>query len=371
VSARAGRRQQPPRRRADAGLRTILDASADGVVVVDQDGIVCFANPAAEQLFSRRAEELIGHVFGFPLVADATAELDVLRPSGATCVVEMRVVAIEWAGRPAHLATLRDVTERKQAEAERAALIREQAARMEAEAALQARDEFLATTAHELKTPLTRLHLCVQRAQRRLAREGQRPPAYVQTALEQIALESEHLARLVSQMLALPEIESRSLVLERAPTDLRQLVEGVVAQARATVGEGRLLVHSPPAPVEVSIDPQAVEQIVTSAVGNALRASPPGSPIEVELTTHPASLSSEHSRGSAQLAVRDHGMAVPPEDRPRLFGHSFDVHSNAYVSGLGLWLYVSRQLATAHGGCIDIEFPEDGGTRVVLSLPLA
>jgi len=126
VAPRAGK--QTP---ADAGLRRILQANADGVVVVDQEGVVCYANPAAEQLFGRPAADLVGGTFGFPLVAGATTELDVIRPSGDTCVVEMRVVAIEWAGQPAYLATLRDVTDRRHAETERAELIREQARTIE------------------------------------------------------------------------------------------------------------------------------------------------------------------------------------------------------------------------------------------------
>jgi PAS domain S-box-containing protein len=85
-------RRGPEGRREDANLRAILDATADGVVVVDRDGVVCFANPAAEELFGRRAEELIGDVFGFPVVAGATAELDVVRRPGEDRVVEMRVV---------------------------------------------------------------------------------------------------------------------------------------------------------------------------------------------------------------------------------------------------------------------------------------
>ncbi len=357
--------------REAASLRTILDANADGVVVVDHDGRVCFANPAAERLFARSAHELVGEVFGFPLVAGATTELDVIRPSGAPCVVEMRVVGIEWAGKPAYLASLRDITDRKQAEAERAALVREQAARMEAEAALRARDEFLATTAHELKTPLTRLHLSVQRALRQLAREPQRPPAYIATALERIELESQHLARLVNQLLELPRIENRSLALQPAPTDLRRLVEDILGRVQQTVGEARVRVRLPPGPVTASVDAQAIEQIVTSAVGNALRASPSGAPVEIELTTDAGPLVPDRAGATARLTVRDHGMAVPLEDRPRLFGYSVEVHSNAYVCGLGLWLYVSRQLAAAHGGQIDVEFPEDGGTRVVLRLPCA
>jgi len=372
VVGRAGqpRRRSAAQRQEDASLRAILDANADGVVVVDRDGIVCFANPAAEQLFARRAAELVGGVFGFPLVAGATTELDVVRQSGESCVVEMRVVGIEWQGRPAYLASLRDITERKRAEVERAELLRLQAERLQAEAALRARDEFLASTAHELKTPLTRLRLSVQRARRQLGKEDERPPDYVRKALRQIELESDHLSRLVSQLLDLSRLESRTFAIQRSRTDLGQLVEAVAARAQATLDEDRLLIRTPPEPVLVSVDREAVEQIVASAIGSALRFSPPGASVEVELTTDPVSGSSAPAAGTARLAVRDRGMAVPPEDRARLFGRSVQIYSNAYVSGLGLWLYASRQLAALHGGGIDVEFPDDGGTRVVLSLPL-
>jgi signal transduction histidine kinase len=304
-------------------------------------------------------------------VAGATAELDVVRRPGDSRVVEMRVVEIGWEGSTACLASLRDITDRKRAEAERAELIRAHAARMEAEAALRARDEFLAATAHELKTPLTRLRLYVQRARRRLAGDERRVPSYVEEALRWVDLESEHLARLASQLLDVPRIESGTFVLRRSATDLGRLVEAAAAKARATIGEDRLIVRTPAEPVVVSVDRRAFEQIVANAIANALRSSPPGEPIEVELTTSPPSAGADGGPELARLVVRDHGIAAPPEDRPRLFGRSFPVHSNAYASGLGLWLYLSRQLAELHNGRIDVEFPDCGGTRVVVTLPLA
>jgi PAS domain S-box-containing protein len=98
-------------------LHTLLDSSVDGIIVSDQKGVIRFANPAAEVLFGKRAEALIGEVFGQPIAPRWGAELDVIRPDGSKAIAEMHVVKTTWEGSPAYLLTLRNVTERKRAEA--------------------------------------------------------------------------------------------------------------------------------------------------------------------------------------------------------------------------------------------------------------
>ncbi|NJN66897.1 MAG: GAF domain-containing protein [Chloroflexaceae bacterium] len=103
----------------EARFRTIIERNADGMIIVDSLGVMRFVNPAAEHLFGRCAEELLGESFGFPVVAGETTELDVIRQDGKPGMVEMRVVEIEWEGCRASLATFRDITERAYAEARR------------------------------------------------------------------------------------------------------------------------------------------------------------------------------------------------------------------------------------------------------------
>lgn len=94
-------------------FRDLIAKLADGIVIVDGNGWLRFLNPAAEALFERRAEDLIGEPFGFPVATGKTTELEILTSTGKTRTAEMQVVDVVWEGQKAHLASLRDVTERK------------------------------------------------------------------------------------------------------------------------------------------------------------------------------------------------------------------------------------------------------------------
>lgn len=133
-------------------FRSIIHKTADGMVVVDRDGRILFANKAAERLFGRSADELRGSPFGHTVVVGETTEIDLVR-DGDPLVVEIRVMDTEWEGEPARIVSLRDVTDRKQAEARARQLIREQAARAEAEEAAR-RAEFLGEASRRLSASL-------------------------------------------------------------------------------------------------------------------------------------------------------------------------------------------------------------------------
>lgn len=97
-------------------LRTIIEKSANSSVVVNKDGLVRFVNPAAQSLFGRKADELIGGEFKFPLEPDKTVEVNVDRKGGETAIAELHVTKTKWEGEMAYLASLYDITKRKQME---------------------------------------------------------------------------------------------------------------------------------------------------------------------------------------------------------------------------------------------------------------
>lgn len=104
------------RKKAEKSIYSIIAKHTDGILVVDMDGIVRFANPAAEMIFKRKMKRLIGENFGLPVVSGEITELDIVRADGDLGVAEMRIDTTEWEGELAHLVSLRDITKRKRAE---------------------------------------------------------------------------------------------------------------------------------------------------------------------------------------------------------------------------------------------------------------
>jgi signal transduction histidine kinase len=154
--------------RSERRFFDIVEHNADAILVVDEDGVIRFANPVARSMFAGRREKLVGTHFGFPLVSGETTELDLIS-GGAPRSVEMRVVESEWEGAPACIASLRDITERKHVEENARRLIREQTGREAAEAQAGTL-RFLADATTSLSssldyaTTLSALaHLCVGR----------------------------------------------------------------------------------------------------------------------------------------------------------------------------------------------------------------
>lgn len=363
IAAHGGSRLAVLRRYGESQLRAILDAIADGIVLVDREGVIHFVNPAAERLLGRPRAELVSHPFGYPLETGRTTEIEVPREGDVASVVEMGCLEMEWGGEPAWLVSLRDITEYRKAEAAQSALQRERLARREAESALRERDEFITILNHELRTPLTRLRLWIHRARRQAETSATDMATQAVQSLHEADNETEQLSRLVAQLVEVSRLESGARELELEPLEITRIVQRQMERAMAG-GQWAINLHAPSEPVIASLDRQAFEQIVGSMLDFAIRRGPPDRPIDVELTT------TREEQPLFRLAVRHHGKAIPEEGRPALFGQSFAAHSSGYAAGFGIWLYVSRRLAELHQGKVEVDLPEDGGTRVTVTLPV-
>ena len=238
----------------------------------------------------------------------------------------------------------------------------EQAARAAAEAAVQLRDEFLSVAAHELKTPITALRLQAQLTLRRLESLASFDAGHIRRSLQQIDSQSQKLARLGDQLLDLTSLDAGQLHLELKTLDVCQIVANAVASARSTLAPARLVVHLPTGPVPISADASRLERVLTNLLDNAVKFTPDGGQIAVEI--------SEARDGFVRVAVRDHGVSVPPEKRGQIFERFYEAHRTEHRSGLGLGLYLSQQIVQLHGGRMGVEFPADGGTRFVVQLPV-
>ena len=230
----------------------------------------------------------------------------------------------------------------------------------EAEAAVRLRDEFLSVAAHELKTPLTSLRGFAQLGVRLLDANGQLDPAVARLALEGIDRQSDKLGRLVTRLLEVSRFDAGQFSLERQETDLVPLLVEAAREARERA-PGHEIVLEAPSAVVARVDRVRIDQVVTNLLDNAIRYSPRGRPITLELATP--------TPDTICLAVRDHGRGIDPDHRERIFDRFFQAHADDHASGMGLGLYVGRQIARSHGGDLQAEFPEGGGSRFVLTLP--
>jgi excisionase family DNA binding protein len=256
-----------------------------------------------------------------------------------------------------------EVAERRRVQEQlQVALTAERAARDAAETALRARDEFLSIASHELRTPITVLGAQAQLSLRRLERTGQLEPERVVQALRTVGSQAHKLSRLVGQLLDVSRLDSGKLVLEFEPTDLVGLVDQVVGSSRSLTAMHTLSLTAPAA-LEGDFDALRLEQVFTNLIDNAIKYSPEGGLIEVTVR--------QPTPTSVTVVVRDQGLGIPVEKRGRIFERFFQAHDDAYASGMGLGLYVSRQIVELHRGQIRAEFPADGGTRVVVELPLS
>jgi len=226
----------------------------------------------------------------------------------------------------------------------------------EATEALHVRDEFLSAAAHELKTPLTASKIAVQLLARSL--KTALTPAQ-QRSLGMIEVQIARQARLVSHLLESVRLGKGELELELEEADVAALVRSAVELFEMMSDKHQLTLLGPQSLI-AQVDTLRFEQVVMNLLDNAVKYSPKGGAVEVTLARTPSTF---------VLSVRDHGVGVAPEHLPQIFDRFYQAHRNR--SGLGLGLYISRQIVERHGGTVYAEAPPDGGTRFVVSMSLA
>jgi PAS domain S-box-containing protein len=238
----------------------------------------------------------------------------------------------------------------------------EQQARAEAEAAVRLRDQFLSIAAHELKTPLTTLLGNAQLMLRRAQRDSSLPERELRQ-LRMINEQSSRLHRMVLALLDISRLESGQLSIERAPLDLVALTHRVVEEIRPASDGRAIEIVGPAEPLLVAGDELRLEQVLQNLIQNALKYSPDGQPVVVWV---------ERRSAHATVAVTDHGIGIPAAALPRLFGRFYRAPNAEaqQIGGMGVGLYVVKEIVTLHGGEIAVESAEGQGSTFTVLLPL-
>jgi PAS domain S-box-containing protein len=340
-------------RRAEAVLA--LAYVGDGVVLLDDDGRVRFWNAAAAAItgvreadaLGRQPSEVLpawGELVGLAELADADAPQ---RARSVTVPIETaagdRWVAVTGVAFDEGVVyALRDVTDEQELE--------------------RARSDFVATASHELRTPLA----AVYGAARTLRRTDIELPAEQQEAfLDIIVSETERLTAIVSQILLAGQLEEGRVDVTTTATDLRPLVESVLASTRLrTPAHIELRVEQNGDRAVALADEDKLRQVLVNLLDNAIKYSPDGGEVAVELAG---------GAGRVRLTVRDHGLGVPAGEQERIFEkfYRLDPALTRGVGGSGLGLFISRELVTRMGGSLTVRSQPGEGAAFVVDLPAA
>ena len=340
-------------------------------------------NKAGEELLGYKSEELVGKndydffnkseadffikqdrsALSSGNVLDIPEEKIQTRLKGERLLHTKKITLYDEHGSPEFLLGIsEDITEKKLAEEQHRLLLQEQAARSEAEKMIQQRDDFISIAAHELRTPLTSISLQNQLINKLLPTAESAAGLQKITSLTQnCQTQIERLSKLVENLLDVTRVTTGRFVLDKSKINLSELVERICKGLEAESNKSKCKIDLRLEPnIMASWDAARIEQVLVNLVSNAMKFGA-GKPIEI----------STYIKGSFSiLQVKDHGLGISKEDQARLFNCFERAVSITSYGGLGLGLYISKQIATAHGGRIYVESELGLGASFIVELPL-
>lgn len=350
---------------SEARFRSIVNTVIDGILTVDEYGVIESVNPATERMFEFSAREMIGQnvsiLFSgetalphqdFMALYSHSGEQGVLgngreilarRKSGQEFPLELGVSEVWFGGKRLFIGVCRDISERKRID--------------------RLKDEFVSTVSHELRTPLTSIRGALGLINGGAV--GELPPKA--RGLVSIAYSnSERLITLVNDILDMQKIESGRMVYDMRPLDLGVLLRRAVTEINAfAVQYGvavDLAVPEGPA-VMVQGDADRLVQVSINLLSNAIKFSPDGGAVTVTLRDRD---------GRAEVLVCDQGPGIPEEFQPQIFQKfsQADATDTRAKGGTGLGLSIAKAIVDHHHGAITFETVAGQGTTFVLSLPV-
>ncbi len=326
---------------SEAALRKIIETNADVILIVDTEGMVRYANRAAEALFGFKPEGLIGQTLGFPVVTGETAEIEIIGRSGETRVAEMRVVKMDWESKSAYLASLRDITERKGLD--------------------KLKDEFISIASHELRTPLTSIKTSVD-----LILKGK--TGEINDAQERFLLMAERnikrLSVIMEDLLDLSKLEAGKLKLRAHFFSMAELIKNTASEFVYLTLEKNISLDYEFLQEEIYVfaDEDKVRQVLANFLSNAFKCTPQGGWVRIICMD---------KKSEIVVCVEDSGIGIAEKNIPRLFTKfaRLDEETHPGVKGTGLGLAICKEIIALHKGRIWVETKLGEGSKFYFSLP--
>jgi len=363
-------------------LRVVLDQLPEGILITEaSNGLISYANASAEHLLNIPLADLVGtsldrHLqthpetdqksqnmppWNFAIVralAEETVkaqETVVMRYDGSSVVSLCSSAPLFSANGTLTGAVLvfQDITIQKSLE--------------------QHKNEFLSMTSHELRTPITAIQGLAEILQMNNTQNQHLDASRSQRALRQIVEQSQHLTKLIEEMLDLSRIEQTRFKVNPAPIDVLGLLLNVVESQAMTTRRHHLHVNreglDTASTLIANVDAERLMQVFNNLISNAIKYSPVGGNIEIGL--RPIINPSSQTPHEVLIWVKDQGIGIAPEEIPHIFKRFHRASTlNSSLVGLGIGLYLVKEIMTSHSGRVWVESVEGDGSTFYLLLPL-
>jgi len=350
---------------SEARFRKVVEKNADAMLVVNDQGVVRFANPAAQALFGLEAQALVGTQFGFPLTGGETTEIDVVaRPRGPV-TVEMRVIDLEWGNENAYLVSMRDITDRRRAEEE---LKQRNIALANSNREL---DEFAYAVSHDLKEPLRGIRNYAEFLNEDYGSVLDQEGVAKLATLTRLA---DSMTRLIDSVLEYSHVGRQKLDIE--PTSLNDVMDEVRESLGTALRAGNVEVRIPAPLPMVLCDRVRVGEVFQNLISNAVKYNDkPQKWVEIgcadRLSTEGGADGGAPRSGEREctLYVRDNGIGIPGKHLKRIFRIFKRLHSqDEFSGGAGIGLTMAKKIVERHGGRMWVESTLDEGTTFFFTL---
>ncbi|MGB3297452.1 MAG: PAS domain S-box protein [Phormidesmis sp.] len=365
--------------RREMELQTVTDTVPMLISVVDADQRYRFNNKRYEEWFGQSASTLYGRRLDEVMSEKTYRRLlpyiqQVL--TGQTVTFEdefmlkdtMRYTSVTFVPQfdaagavDGFVSTISDVSDRKQAETEREALLqREYAAREAAERANRIKDEFLAVVSHELRTPMNPILGWSQ-----LLKRGNLSPQKVAQAMETIERNARSQVQLIDDLLDISRVLRGKMNLAQQPIDLSEIIAAALENVHLAAESKSLRIEQTLVPARVNGDEGRLQQVMWNLLSNAVKFTPEGGQITVSLRPE---------NGTAHIQVADTGKGIAAAFLPYVFEHfrQEDYSTTRQFGGLGLGLAIVRQIVELHGGRVAVTSAGvDQGATFTVQIPLA
>jgi PAS domain S-box-containing protein len=358
-------------RQSEEKLRLMIASVHDcALYMLDPTGHVASWNPGAEHIKGYRADEILGQPFSRFFTPEARAagrparELEIaategrfeeegwrVRKDGSRFWANVVITPIRDGGSSlvGFVKITRDLTERRKTEEEQLKLL-------QAQEAIRLRDEFLSIASHELRTPLTALLLQLENVREHLPPDDDK----LGRNMERAKRVGARLAQLVEELLDVSRIATGKLRLNLETFDLGDAAREIIERLRESAEAARCAIRlDAPGPVRGRWDRLRIEQVLMNLISNAIKYAT-GQPIHVSVA---------REGDTAVIQVRDQGPGIPESELARIFERFERAASARHYGGMGLGLYVARQIAEAHGGTIAARNAPGGGACFTVRLP--